>query len=178
MDTPTQNDTPVPQPYPKGDIIGFLALVSGKLILPFEELFRGELTMLQLLTLFALRENGECSVTSLADRLYVPKQQMTKLIARLDKCGHVCRRKHESDGRYVMVRLSDSTASMLNERHARFVETVKRIIEQYECEQDVQRFIESIYELSRILSALPSHSMDCQKPCSAPENEENGRAEQ
>ena len=146
-----------PAPQGQGDIIGFLALVNCKLILPFEELFKGELTTLQLLTLCALRRNGEISVTDLADRLYICKQQMTRIVAKLCEDGYIERRRHPSDGRIVLVRLSDSAEKLMSERRDLFSNSAGRLIEQYDSAQDVEHFWEIIDELSRILSALPGH---------------------
>lgn len=143
------------------DLLSFLALVNCKLILPFEELFRGELTNLQLLTLCALHKSGEVSAKSLAERLYLSKQQMTKILAHLCEHGHVERRRHPSDGRIVLIRLSDATAQLMNTRHDRFFRAAGRVIEQYDCEQDANRFRELIGELSRILAMLPEHAIDC-----------------
>lgn len=142
-----------------GDLIGFLALVNCKLILPFEELFRGELTNLQLLTLCSLRLGGEMPVKTLGERLYLSKQQMTKVISRLCEDGFVERKKHPSDGRVVLVRLSEKSARLFDVRREQFSTAANRVIEQYDCKQDVERFNELITELSRILSALPSHSI-------------------
>lgn len=153
-------ENPMQQTKEQSDLIGFLALVNCKLILPFEELFKGELTTLQLLTLCALRRGGEISVTDLADRLYISKQQMTKIISKLTDDGHIERRRHPSDGRIVLVRLSDATEQLMAERHNRFQAAAGRVIEQYDCKQDVGRFNELISEISRILAALPGHAIE------------------
>lgn len=145
----------------QSDLIGFLALVNGKLILPFEELFRGELTNLQLLALVALRSDGEMPVTALADRLYITKQQMTKIISKLEADGHVHRKRHPSDGRVTLVRLTDETDALLAERHERFIEAAGRTIERHYCKRDARIFSQAIGELTRILSALPDHALDC-----------------
>ena len=142
------------------DLVGFLALVNCKLILPCEELFRGELTTLQLLTLCALRRSGEISVTDLADRLYTCKQQMTKIISKLCEDGHIVRRRHPSDGRIVLVRLSEDTERLMHERHNRFAAAAGKVIREYDCEQDVGRFNDLIAELSSILAVLPGHAIE------------------
>lgn len=143
-----------------GDLIGFLALVNCKLMLPFEELFRGELTNLQLLTLCALRQSGEISVTALAERLYLSKQQLTKILAKLSEENYVERRRHPTDGRIVLVRLTDETSRLFDERHTRFAAAAGRVIRQYDGVHDVDRFNELITEISRILSALPGHAIE------------------
>ena len=143
-----------------GDLIGFLSLVNCKLLLPFEELFRGELTNLQLLTLCALRQSGEVSVKSLAERLYLSKQQLTKILSKLCEEGYVERRRHPIDGRIVLVRLSDRTSKLFDERHDRFSTAANRVIERYDCVQDVDRFNELISELNRILSSMPGHAIE------------------
>jgi len=146
--------------YCNNDLIGFLALVNCKLILPFEELFRGELTNLQLLTLCALRQSGEVSVKSLAERLYLSKQQLTKILSKLCEEGYVERRRHPSDGRIVLVCLSEETSKLFDERHSRFSSAANRVIERYDCKQDVDRFNELITEINRILSAMPGHAIE------------------
>ncbi len=153
-------ENPTHQKRGHSDLLGFLALVNCKLILPFEELFRGELTNLQLLTICALRDSGEISVTALADLLFLSKQQMTKIISKLCEDGYIERRRHPSDGRIVLVRLSKATSELLAERHERFAAAARRVIEQYDCAQDVGRFNELISELNRILSALPGHAIE------------------
>ncbi|MBE6759190.1 MAG: MarR family transcriptional regulator [Ruminococcaceae bacterium] len=153
-------ENPMPVRQNHSDLLGFLALVNCKLILPFEELFRGELTTLQLLTLCALRRSGEISVTDLADRLYTCKQQMTRIISKLCDDGHIVRRRHPSDGRIVLVRLSEKTEGLMNERHARFAAAAGKVISKYDCEQDVGRFNDLIDELSRILAVLPGHAIE------------------
>ena len=153
-------EKPQPIQQNQSDLLGFLALVNCKLTLPFEELFRGELTTLQLLTLCALRRCGEISVTDLADRLYTCKQQMTKIISKLCEDGHIVRRRHPSDGRIVLVRLSDDTEKLMSDRLARFAAAAGKVIREYDCEQDVGRFNELISELSRILAVLPVHAIE------------------
>ena len=98
------------------------------------------------------------SVTDLAERLYISKQQMTKIISKLTEDGHIVRRRHPSDGRIVLVRLSEATELLMAERHSRFQAAAGRVIEQYDCKQDVTRFNELISDLSRILAALPGHA--------------------
>lgn len=154
MDTTTQQNTG------HTDLVGFLALVNCKLMLPFEELFRGELTNLQLLTLCALYQSGETSAKALADRLYLSKQQLTKIMAKLCDDGHVERRRHPSDGRIVLVRLSDETADLFEQRHNHFAAAASRVIEQYDGAQEAGRFNELIIELNRILSSLPGHAIE------------------
>ncbi len=153
-------ENPIHQNTCHSDLLGFLALVNCKLLLPFEELFRGELTNLQLLTVCALRGGREVSVTALADQLYLSKQQMTKIVSKLCEDGHIVRRRHPSDGRIVLVRLSGQTNDLLTRRHDRFASAARRVIEQYDGVQDAGRFNELISELNRILSALPGHAIE------------------
>jgi len=153
-------DNPSHHKQGHSDLLGFLALVNCKLILPFEELFKGELTNLQLLTICALRDSGETSVTALANQLFLSKQQMTKIISKLCEDGYIERRRHPSDGRIVLVRLSEKTEGLMNERHARFAAAAGKVISKYDCEQDVGRFNDLIDELSRILAVLPGHAIE------------------
>jgi len=61
----------------------------------------------QLSVLGALFRNGECSVGHLAALERVQPPSMTRTVNCLDDGGYVVRRKHATDGRQVVVALSE-----------------------------------------------------------------------
>jgi DNA-binding MarR family transcriptional regulator len=61
----------------------------------------------QLSVLGALFRNGECSVGELAAHERVQPPSMTRTVNCLDEGGYVIRRKHATDGRQVVVALSE-----------------------------------------------------------------------
>lgn len=54
-----------------------------------------------------LYRNGECTVGELAAFEKVQPPSMTRAVRKLDERGYVARRPHESDGRLVLVSLTD-----------------------------------------------------------------------
>lgn len=133
----------------------FLALTYSRLLKPFEDLFGGGLTVLQLITLCALRRNGPVPITELASRLGVTKQQMTKLLAHLSKMGHICKYPCSSDKRIVLVALSSETAAMLEERRECFVRQLHNHITRQLGDISAQSFLDNIERLDTVLALLP-----------------------
>jgi DNA-binding MarR family transcriptional regulator len=68
---------------------------------------QNELSVGQLSVLGALLRNGECSVGELATRERVQPPSMTRTVNCLVEAGYVVRRRHDTDGRQVVVTLSE-----------------------------------------------------------------------
>ena len=66
-----------------------------------------ELSIGQLMVLGALFGNGELSIGDLAAREHVQPPSMTRTVNCLEDAGYVVRRPHETDGRQVVVALSE-----------------------------------------------------------------------
>jgi DNA-binding MarR family transcriptional regulator len=67
----------------------------------------------QLSVLGALFRNGSCSVGELAASERVQPPSMTRTVNCLEEGGYVVRRKHETDGRQVVVALSEKGEQIL-----------------------------------------------------------------
>ena len=66
-----------------------------------------ELSMSQMAVLAALFRNGEQTVGDLAAGEHVQPPSMTRAVNHLEQAGYVARRAHDSDGRQVLVSLSE-----------------------------------------------------------------------
>ena len=66
-----------------------------------------ELSMSQMAVLAALFRNGEQTVGDLAAGERVQPPSMTRTVNHLEEAGYVARRPHDSDGRQVLVSLSE-----------------------------------------------------------------------
>jgi len=73
-----------------------------------------ELSLGQVSVLGALFRNGECSIGSLAAHERVQPPSMTRTVNCLEDEGYVVRRRHETDGRQVMIALADKGTQTLN----------------------------------------------------------------
>ncbi len=136
------------------DILSFLSLVHSYLIRPFERLFNDQLTNLQIITLCLLWQNGPASITEIADRLYLSKQQMAKLIGNLSDRGYIKRYHPSRDRRVVLVELTENTAEMLNAQRQIYAKSLVERIEREKGEQAAEHFLRSIYDIGDILSNL------------------------
>src|SRR4051812_6624589 len=89
-----------------------------------------ELSMSQMAVLAALFRNGEQSVGDLAAGERVRPPSMTRTVNHLEEAGYVARRPHDSDGRQVLVSLSEpGRATLLADRARRDAWLTRRLAE-------------------------------------------------
>lgn len=113
---------------PSDELFRFLKLSYGILQRPFEELFKGELTALQLHVLYELKVGGKASVTALSERLRIPKQQMSKLLSKLAGAGYIRRVPVPDDRRSVMLEISERTSAILDDRCSKYIEKFRNVL--------------------------------------------------
>ena len=78
----------------------------------------GGLSSVAASTLYALAIEGPTRLTTLADAEHVSQPAMTQLVRRLEREGLVERRHDPSDGRAVLVAITDAGAALSAERRA------------------------------------------------------------
>ncbi|WP_244929969.1 MarR family transcriptional regulator [Nocardioides sp. W7] len=106
-----------------------------------------ELSMTAMAVLAALHRYGELSVGDLAGRERVKAPSMTRTVKCLEEGGHVARRPHETDGRQVLVALSDKgRAVLLANRRRRDEWLARRLRDLTPDERDVLRRAAPILE--------------------------------
>ena len=66
------------------------------------------LTYTQYITLVALWEGKEQTVTALGEKLFLESNTLTPILKKLEAMGHVQRRRAESDERQVLVSLTEA----------------------------------------------------------------------
>lgn len=80
-----------------------------------------EMSITQFSTLASLDKHGEMTPRALAEHEHVKPPSMTRTVASLEAAGLVARRAHPTDGRQVVLALTDSGRSLLAE-HRRLKE--------------------------------------------------------
>lgn len=106
-----------------------------------------ELSMNAMAVLGALFRYGELSVGELAARERVKAPSMTRTVNCLEDGGHVVRRPHETDGRQVLVALSDrGRATLLADRRRRDEWLARRLRDLTPDEREVLRRAAPILE--------------------------------
>lgn len=78
----------------------------------------GGLSSVAASTLFTLATDGPVRLTALATAEHVTQPAMTQLVGRLEREGLVERRHDPSDGRAVLVAITDAGAALSAERRA------------------------------------------------------------
>ena len=101
----------------------------------------------QLSVLGTLKRHGESTVGELAAVERVQPPSMTRTVNCLEQDGYVVRRKHESDGRQVVVALSEQgKATLANDRRRRDAWLAQRLRELTPDERSVLRQAAPIIE--------------------------------
>lgn len=89
-----------------------------------------DLSIGQMVVLGLLLRDGEQTVGQLARAEKVQPPSMTRAVTCLEEAGHVVRRAHESDGRQVLVSLTESgRAAVLADRERREAWLAQRLAE-------------------------------------------------
>jgi DNA-binding MarR family transcriptional regulator len=106
-----------------------------------------ELSMGQLSVLGALFRNGECSIGELATHERVQPPSMTRTVNCLEEDGYVVRRPHDTDGRQVVIALSEKgTLTLAADRRRRDAWLAQRLRELSPEERSVLRQAAPIIE--------------------------------
>jgi DNA-binding MarR family transcriptional regulator len=106
-----------------------------------------ELSIGQLSVLGALYRHGECSIGELAVQERVQPPSMTRTVNFLVEAGYVVRRKHDTDGRQVVITLADKgTRTLEADRRRRDAWLVQRLRELTPEERSVLRQAAPILE--------------------------------
>jgi DNA-binding MarR family transcriptional regulator len=106
-----------------------------------------ELSIGQLSVLGALSRHGECSIGELAAQERVQPPSMTRTVNCLEEAGYVVRRKHDTDGRQVVITLADKgTRTLEADRRRRDAWLAQRLRELTPEERSVLRQAAPILE--------------------------------
>jgi DNA-binding MarR family transcriptional regulator len=125
----------------ENDLAGDLRLGSMRLARRLR-LERGsdDLTLSQLAVLGSLERHGEATVGELASIERVKPPSMTRIVNSLVDAGFVVRRPHETDGRQVIVDLTDAARDQLAEdRRRRNAWLAQRLAELTDDERELLR---------------------------------------
>ncbi len=126
---------------------------NSNLVRPFKNSLNGEMSLETYYCLETLRSRGTATMTEMARRLNVPKQQATKLVDALAAHEFVERVPRESDRRTVEVRLTPKAVSYLDDYHMKNKEFI-RTLEEKLTEQELQKLNDAVIVLAQTLPKL------------------------
>lgn len=136
------------------DIYRMLIHTNEKLCKPFENSFKSQLSTMQINSLCLLENYGTMTMKKLAAHLGVTKQQLTKIMARLEEMGYIEKTKGETDRRNVYVGLSQSGKECLAEKNYDYIKRLCDEIENKIDPYDFDRFSTAIVTINDILGIL------------------------
>jgi DNA-binding MarR family transcriptional regulator len=140
------------------DIFDFIISVRRSLEKPFEHCFKGEFTALQLNALCVLCVNGEMTMTELAANLHIQRQQMSRIIEKLYKDGHIVRTVHCNDRRKIFISVSDKTAAYIHSVREKFELVLKAELKNLN-QSDYGDFKNAVGILNRILTRISENNI-------------------
>lgn len=142
-------------PQVSQEFIDMLVLVSQHLSRPFEERFRDCFSSLQVYTLCELAMEGPMTMTELASAMCVPKQQMTRIIAKLTEEGYVSRHHDSTDHRVIISQVSQETLERIKQHRERFAQYMNRVFSSLD-EDDYDDLIGAVRTITRVMHKLPA----------------------
>ena len=108
---------PMTEPYAFTDNLGYLLnRCADQIAARFaEELEPFEISLAQWGAMLAIHESGQAAPSIIADRIGADRGATTRLLSRMQGKGLIVRRKHEGDGRGVIIALSAPTQAFMPE---------------------------------------------------------------
>ena len=125
----------------------------AKLVRPFKDSLSGEMSLETYYCLETLKVCGAVTMTELARRLKVPKQQVTKLIDKLSGHQFIERISKEDDRRAVWIKLTPTAVSYLDGYYLKNRAFISSLDEQL-TEEELKRLNRAVADLGEILPRL------------------------
>lgn len=142
---------------PQERLFSFCQLFIEHILFSFQGTFRAQLSELQLRTLMCLHEHGPQTMSELADRLLIPRQQMTQVVDRLTQMELVSRKRDAADRRVVRIVWSEQGRLEFSNAMLRFFDDLYARLHTLS-EQDLNDFIYCVDTLRRLLPQIPARA--------------------
>lgn len=136
------------------DIYRMIIYTNEKLCKPFEDSFKSQLSTMQINALCLLENYGSMTMKQLSEHLGITKQQLTRIMARLEEMGYITKAKGEFDRRNVYVSLSQSGKNCLSEKSFDYIRQLCDEIENKVDPYDFDRFSTAIVTINDIFEEL------------------------
>lgn len=100
------------------NFLSLLSFMRGRIFRPAELITRNHLSPLQMHAISILHKEGNVTMTELAERLKISKQQLTSIVNKLIDSGMVVRKADEQDRRLVRLEITDTGRGSFHALHA------------------------------------------------------------
>ena len=136
------------------EIFRFYWLFSEKVTYPMLAAVRADFTRAEFFTLTVIASNGGLSMSELVDRTRMTKQQITRIVNRLEESGYVLRLRQKEDRRLVQLCPTKETERFMHEYGNRATAHLTRALEQLS-DEERNVFDTCLTQLNDLLARLP-----------------------
>lgn len=136
-------------------ILRFYWLYNEKITRPMSAACRDTFTQAQFFVLSIIASSGTLPMSQLAERIQMPKQQLTKLINQLEDGGYVLRLRRKEDRRMVYLKLTDKAGDFMG-WYAKMLKA--SLIKAFEAltQEETETFYQCLTRIGGLLEKLPS----------------------
>lgn len=120
---------------------------------PLKQIVKNKMSLETYYCLQILHKNGTLTMSDLAQRLGITKQQATKTIEKLHEYGFVRRIYKEEDRRLIQIEVTQKALDYIEETYYHDKEIIQMLEEKFG-EEDLKMFEEAIHILLKILPKL------------------------
>lgn len=129
-----------------------MSLTKQHITRPFMDSIKNELSSLQIHALSTLVTQGPMNMTELAKKLFIAKQQMTQVIAKLIETGFVKREYSRYDQRVVILTYTPAGKEFIDAHVSDFSENFKEKLTEAEVSpQEEEDFYEALRTIATVL---------------------------
>lgn len=125
----------------------------SKLVRPFKDMLNREMSLETYYCLQTLKVCETATMSELARQLKVPKQQVTKLVDKLNEHEFIERVWEEEDRRVIRIRLTLKAVSYMDEYYLKNKDFIKSLEDQL-TEEELRQLNDAVETLGNILPKL------------------------
>lgn len=135
------------------ELFQFLLLTQEKMQKPFGDIFKEKLSTMQFSTMSILKRYGLLTMGELAEKMNMPKQQMTQIVNKLVEIGFAVRHSDEHDRRIIRISTTPQGDSFIEDNCNQFLDQTLARIDALG-EQEAAEMKEAISVIARLAGKL------------------------
>lgn len=135
------------------ELFQFLLLTQEKIQKPFGDIFKEKLSTMQFSTMSILKRYGLLTMGELAEKMNMPKQQMTQIVNKLVEIGFAVRHSDEHDRRIIRISTTQEGDAFIEGHCNQFLDKTLAQIDALG-EQEAIQMKEAIAVIARLAAKL------------------------
>lgn len=122
-------------------------------LVPYINSFKNFLSPLQFLTLCIIDRNKESTITSLSNSMNMPKQNMTKIITKLEELELVQKKQNSIDKRITNIYVTEKALTFMKENSLDNSNRMCKFLSNLS-DEELNEFYTSLTKINNVLSKL------------------------